>query len=116
MFDENKVVDRSPLGAEPEGAPSNWGRVVLGERAWLHEANSVALPFAEHPGVRPDGRRTMRALVELIVRALVDRQECVRITEVEGRHAHVIEVEVAKEDIGKVIGKGGRTLMPFARS
>ncbi len=49
----------------------------------------------------------MRALVELIVRALVDRPEGVRITEVEGRHAHVIEVEVAKEDIGKVIGKGG---------
>ncbi len=49
----------------------------------------------------------MRALVELIVRALVDRPEGVSITEVEGRHAHVIEVEVAKEDIGKVIGKGG---------
>lgn len=49
----------------------------------------------------------MRELVELIVRALVDRPEGVRITEVEGRHAHVIEVEVAKEDIGKVIGKGG---------
>ncbi len=49
----------------------------------------------------------MRSLVELIVRALVDRPEGVRVADVEGRYAHVIEVEVATEDIGKVIGKGG---------
>jgi predicted RNA-binding protein YlqC (UPF0109 family) len=49
----------------------------------------------------------MRDLVELIVKALVDRPEAVDITEIQGNHAHVIELSVAKEDLGKVIGKGG---------
>ncbi len=49
----------------------------------------------------------MRDLVEQIVKALVDRPEEVQISEVQGNHAHVIELTVAKEDLGKVIGKGG---------
>ena len=49
----------------------------------------------------------MRDLVEMIVKALVDRSEEVQITEIKGNHAHVIELKVAKEDLGKVIGKGG---------
>ncbi len=49
----------------------------------------------------------MRDLVEMIVEALVDRPEAVDISEVQGSHAHVIELNVAKEDLGKVIGKGG---------
>jgi predicted RNA-binding protein YlqC (UPF0109 family) len=49
----------------------------------------------------------MRELVEMIVKALVDRAEAVEITEIKGNHAHVIELKVAKEDLGKVIGKGG---------
>jgi len=49
----------------------------------------------------------MKDLVEMIVEALVDRPEAVDITEVRGSHAHVIELNVAKEDLGKVIGKGG---------
>ncbi len=59
----------------------------------------------------------MRELVEMIVRALVDKPEASQITEIKGNHAHVIELNVAKEDLGKVIGKGGahasaiRTLM-----
>ena len=51
----------------------------------------------------------MRDLVERIVKALVDKPEAVEITEVQGNHAHVIELSVAKEDLGKVIGKQGRT-------
>ena len=49
----------------------------------------------------------MRDLVEMIVKALVDKPESVEITEIKGNHAHVIELSVAKEDLGKVIGKGG---------
>ena len=49
----------------------------------------------------------MKELVEQIVKALVDQPESVCITEVAGNHAHVIELSVAKEDLGKVIGKGG---------
>jgi predicted RNA-binding protein YlqC (UPF0109 family) len=49
----------------------------------------------------------MKLLVEMIVKALVDRPEAVEISEIQGNHAHVIELTVAKEDLGKVIGKGG---------
>ena len=49
----------------------------------------------------------MRDLVEMIVKALVDQPDAVEITEIKGNHAHVIELSVAKEDLGKVIGKGG---------
>ena len=62
----------------------------------------------------------MKELVELIVKSLVDRPEDVKINEIKGNHAHVIELTVAKEDLGKVIGKGGahasaiRTLLAAA--
>ena len=62
----------------------------------------------------------MKELLEAIVHALVDRPEAVQIKEVVGEHAHVLELRVAKEDLGKVIGKGGshasaiRTLMAAA--
>ena len=62
----------------------------------------------------------MRELIEDIVRTLVDQPEQVQIKEVIGDHAHVLELSVAKEDLGKVIGKGGahasaiRTLMAAA--
>ena len=49
----------------------------------------------------------MKELVEVIVRALVDLPEAVEVTEVAGQHSSVIELKVAKEDIGKVIGKKG---------
>ncbi len=49
----------------------------------------------------------MRELVELMVKALVDFPEEVVVTEVEGQHSSVIELKVAKDDIGKVIGKKG---------
>jgi len=62
----------------------------------------------------------MRQILEDIVRALVDQPDEVQIKEVIGEHAHVLELRVAKEDLGKVIGKGGshasaiRTLMAAA--
>lgn len=51
----------------------------------------------------------MKKLIETIAVALVDKPEAVEVTEVEGEQTTVIELKVAKEDLGKVIGKQGRT-------
>ena len=51
----------------------------------------------------------MKDLVELIARALVDNPEEVMVTAIEGNQATVLELKVAKEDLGKIIGKQGRT-------
>jgi predicted RNA-binding protein YlqC (UPF0109 family) len=51
----------------------------------------------------------MKDLVEGIAKALVDRPDEVVVTEIEGNQASVVELKVAKEDIGKIIGKQGRT-------
>ena len=62
----------------------------------------------------------MKQLIGDIVKSLVDQPDQVEIKEVIGDHAHVLELTVAKEDLGKVIGKGGahasaiRTLMSAA--
>lgn len=48
-------------------------------------------------------------LVELIAKALVDKPEEVSVRAVEGEQVIVLELSVADEDIGKVIGKKGRT-------
>jgi predicted RNA-binding protein YlqC (UPF0109 family) len=75
-------------------------------------ASSVAPADVESP--------MMKQLLEDIVKALVDQPDEVQIKEVIGEHAHVLELRVAKEDLGKVIGKGGahasaiRTLMAAA--
>ena len=49
----------------------------------------------------------VRVLVEEIVKAIVDQPEEVEVTEVEGSHSTVLELKVAREDVGKVIGKKG---------
>ena len=51
----------------------------------------------------------MKDLINYIARALVDHPEEVSVTEVEGNQTSILELKVAKEDIGKVIGKQGRT-------
>ena len=51
----------------------------------------------------------MRTLVEVMAKALVDKPEEVEVTEVEGEQTTILELKVAKEDLGKVIGKEGRT-------
>ena len=51
----------------------------------------------------------MKELVEYIAKSLVDQPDAVKVTEVEGESTSVIELSVAKEDMGKVIGKQGRT-------
>lgn len=51
----------------------------------------------------------MKDLIKYIAQALVDYPEQVEVSEVQGEQTSVIELRVAKEDIGKVIGKQGRT-------
>ncbi len=51
----------------------------------------------------------MKELVELIARTLVERPEEVKVKEIEGHQATVLELRVAEGDLGKVIGKQGRT-------
>lgn len=51
----------------------------------------------------------MKELVKYIAEALVDYPDQVSVTEIEGNQTSVLELKVAKEDLGKVIGKQGRT-------
>ena len=51
----------------------------------------------------------MKDLIAYIAKALVDKPEEVVVTEIQGQQTSVIELKVAKEDLGKVIGKQGRT-------
>jgi predicted RNA-binding protein YlqC (UPF0109 family) len=52
---------------------------------------------------------TMKELIKFIAQSLVDNPEQVEVSEVLGEQTSVIELRVAKEDLGKVIGKQGRT-------
>lgn len=51
----------------------------------------------------------MKDLIKYIAQALVDDPEAVEVSEVVGEQCSVIELKVAKDDMGKVIGKQGRT-------
>ena len=51
----------------------------------------------------------MKDLIKYIAQALVDHPEEVTVTEIEGNQTSVLELKVAKDDLGKVIGKQGRT-------
>ena len=51
----------------------------------------------------------MKDFVEFVAKGLVDKPEDVQVVEVEGEQGAVLELRVAKEDLGKVIGKQGRT-------
>ena len=51
----------------------------------------------------------MKDLIKEIAQALVDHPEQVEVSEVKGENVLVLELRVAKADIGKIIGKQGRT-------
>lgn len=52
----------------------------------------------------------MKDLIAHIAKALVDKPEEVVVTEIEGQQIYLIELKVANEDIGKIIGKQDRTV------
>ena len=51
----------------------------------------------------------MKELIEYIAKALVDKPDEVSVRETEGERTTILELRVAQEDLGKVIGKEGRT-------
>lgn len=55
------------------------------------------------------GGETMKKLIQHIAEALVDHPEHVQVSCIEGENSVIIELKVAADDVGKVIGKGGQT-------
>ncbi|MCP4120111.1 MAG: KH domain-containing protein [Desulfobacteraceae bacterium] len=53
----------------------------------------------------------MKELIKYIAQALVDHPEQVEVIEIKAQQTLVLELKVAKEDLGKVIGKKGRTAL-----
>lgn len=51
----------------------------------------------------------MKDLIVFIAKSLVDNPDEVTVSEIQGESTSVLELKVAKEDLGKVIGKNGRT-------
>jgi predicted RNA-binding protein YlqC (UPF0109 family) len=51
----------------------------------------------------------MKELVQLLARSLVNHPDAVEVKEIQGDTASVLELKVAKEDLGRIIGKQGRT-------
>ena len=51
----------------------------------------------------------MKELIEFVAKSLVDHPDQVEVKEVEGEQTTVLELKVAQDDLGKVIGKQGRT-------
>jgi predicted RNA-binding protein YlqC (UPF0109 family) len=50
----------------------------------------------------------VKELVELIAKALVDNPDKVQVSQLDGEQSSIIELKVAQEDVGKIIGKQGR--------
>lgn len=53
---------------------------------------------------------SLKELIEFIARSLVDKPDDVHVDEITGEQTVVLELRVAKDDLGKVIGKQGRTV------
>lgn len=56
-----------------------------------------------------DAKNELKDLIDYLAKALVDDVSQVEVTEVSGEQTTIIELKVAKEDLGKIIGKQGRT-------
>jgi hypothetical protein len=65
--------------------------------------------FSLHVEQALEGIMEMKDLIQRIAEALVDNPEQVTVNAVEGSQATILELKVAKEDLGKIIGKQGRT-------
>ena len=79
------------------------------------DARSVGAAVEAPRGAVMSARRSgrdgspLRAVVEVVVRALVDQPDAVRVTEIERRGMTVLELTTAPGDMGKIIGRQGRT-------
>ena len=52
----------------------------------------------------------MKEIVEMITKSLVDNPEKVKVSQLDGQQSSIIELKVAPEDVGKIIGKQGRNV------
>ena len=52
----------------------------------------------------------MKEFIELIAKSLVDNPDKVQVSQLDGEQSSIIELKVAQEDIGKIIGKQGRNV------
>jgi uncharacterized protein len=59
-------------------------------------------------GQTGNGGWSAKEIVEVMARALVDQPTAVSVSEISSAHSLIIELKVAREDLGKVIGKQGR--------
>jgi len=82
----------------------------------MQEISAAELPFIFEKRAdpyliltTPKGGRVMKDLISYIARALVDFPDKVEVSAVEGRHTTVLELRVSKKDMGKIIGRQGRT-------
>jgi hypothetical protein len=57
----------------------------------------------------------MKDLVEFVAKSLVDDPTQVHVSEIEGKNSVILELRVGPEDMGRVIGKGGRTANAMRR-
>ena len=57
-----------------------------------------------------DGATGVRAVVEVLAKAMTDRPEVVRVTESQHQRTTLVEVFVSAQDVGKLIGRQGRTI------
>lgn len=71
----------------------------------MEDPQVASSPFVECEG----GIMQMKDLIEFMAKALVDNPDLVEVREIEGEQSSVIELRVSREDLGKVIGKQGRT-------
>ena len=74
---------------------------------WIFSIKSSFQTYCWVSAVR--GGTVMKDLIMMMAQALVDKPEEVEINEVEGDKTTVLELTVAKDDLGKIIGKQGKT-------
>ena len=72
-------------------------------------ADGQQLDSREGGPLAADGVSPLRAVVEVVAKALVDHPEAVRVTESQRRGITVVELTTAPGDMGKIIGRQGRT-------
>jgi predicted RNA-binding protein YlqC (UPF0109 family) len=63
----------------------------------------------DQAGSTQSGEETIKELIEYLARALVDESDAVEVNVIEGKATTIVELRVAPDDIGKVVGKQGRT-------
>jgi ribosomal protein S16 len=108
-FRRSKQVESQPWCPQKE---TDKARVADRSRkrvGWPGENPAPSRKRSDQAMMAPGSTDNMKDLIEYIAKALVDQPDQVKVSEVEGEKTSVIELTVAKEDLGKVIGKQGRT-------